>query len=246
MTLILDPAILAAKENMAIGTTIVVDLSTPTPQRWTNRPGGLTVPSILGVLTVTNGGSGYTSAPIVTFSGGGGQAADAIAIISGGAVTALVIISRGWGYTSAPSIALSGGGGTGAAATATIGVTFNYADVAFSPIAESADGSVITGTLTFGNAENTFTNLVTDAANASAPVAVQKVWRDTAGAPIASEIWFEGHLGGPAFEGNQVTIDCAADVGRSGISPTTEWRNVLHSHTPPDDSMSSPLLAGVS
>lgn len=77
-------------------------------------------------IAVTSGGTGYTTAPSITISGTGGAAATAI--ISGGAVTAVVLnpdatygMGAGRGkYTSAPTITFSGGGGNGAAAVATI------------------------------------------------------------------------------------------------------------------------------
>lgn len=67
---------------------------------------------------ITAAGSGYTSAPTVSFSGGGGTGAAATATVSGGAVVALTYTNFGSGYTSAPSISFSGGGGSGAAASA--------------------------------------------------------------------------------------------------------------------------------
>ncbi len=70
--------------------------------------------------TVGTPGSGYTSAPTVTPSGGGGTGFAATANISGGTVVSLTITNYGTGYTSAPALAFSGGGGTGAAATATL------------------------------------------------------------------------------------------------------------------------------
>ena len=69
-------------------------------------------------IALTNGGSGYTSAPAVTISGGGGSGATANATVAGGVVTSLVIANPGSGFTSAPTVAFSGGGGVGAAATA--------------------------------------------------------------------------------------------------------------------------------
>jgi FtsP/CotA-like multicopper oxidase with cupredoxin domain len=79
-------------------------------------------PGPLTNLTLTNGGSGYTSAPLVGFSGGGGTGAAATAQISG--VTSVSVTDAVGGYTSAPTVFFSGGGGTGAAATAQIsGVT---------------------------------------------------------------------------------------------------------------------------
>ncbi len=67
-------------------------------------------------LSVT-GGSGYIGAPAVQFTGGtlaaGGSPASGYALISGGAVTGIVITSPGQ-YTVAPTVTLTGGGGTGA------------------------------------------------------------------------------------------------------------------------------------
>ena len=76
-------------------------------------------------LTVTAQGSGYTSAPTVAFSGGGGTGAAATATIVDGKVTGLTITNAGSGYTSAPSVAFSGGAGTGATATASVGMLAN-------------------------------------------------------------------------------------------------------------------------
>jgi hypothetical protein len=74
-------------------------------------------------VTVGAGGSGYTSAPVVTFSGGGGGfgAAATATIDGGGAVIAVNLVDPGQGYTSIPTVAFAGGGGTGATATAAIG-----------------------------------------------------------------------------------------------------------------------------
>jgi len=80
----------------------------------------------INTIAVTNGGSGYTTAPTVTFSGGGG--ATATTTISGGRVTAIILdrdplavnfFNEGI-YTSVPTITISGGGGSGATANATI------------------------------------------------------------------------------------------------------------------------------
>ncbi|HEY0768731.1 MAG TPA: RagB/SusD family nutrient uptake outer membrane protein, partial [Sphingobacteriaceae bacterium] len=79
-------------------------------------------------ITVTNGGTGYTTVPTVTFTGGGGSGATATATISGGKVSAITLapdpvhgysVTRGK-YTSAPTVVISGGGGTGATATTTV------------------------------------------------------------------------------------------------------------------------------
>ena len=75
-------------------------------------------------LTVTNGGSGYTSAPTVAITGGGGSGATATANLGGGGVNAITVSNGGTDYTSAPTVTLTAGGGTGAAATASLNATF--------------------------------------------------------------------------------------------------------------------------
>ncbi len=78
-------------------------------------------------LTVTAGGSGYTSAPTVAIAGTTGAAtgtpgtgATATATISGGAVTGFTLTNGGSGYTNGAVVTFSGGGGSGATATATV------------------------------------------------------------------------------------------------------------------------------
>ena len=46
-------------------------------------------------ITVTDGGSGYTTAPTVTITGGGGTAARATAFITNGAVTSIEVDDGG-------------------------------------------------------------------------------------------------------------------------------------------------------
>lgn len=79
------------------------------------------VAGTLAAIELTSGGSGYTTPPTVTFSGGGGTGAAATAIIQGGAVVGFTITNEGSGYTSAPTITLADGDGTGATALAVLG-----------------------------------------------------------------------------------------------------------------------------
>ncbi len=58
-------------------------------------------------ITVTSGGSGYASEPIVTVSGGGGSGATAKAILSGDTVSAIVVLTAGSGYVSVPSVSIN-------------------------------------------------------------------------------------------------------------------------------------------
>lgn len=71
-------------------------------------------------ITVTAGGTGYTTAS-VSFTGGSPVSpATAVAVLSGGVVTGITITDPGEGYTSAPVVNITGPG-TGATATAVIG-----------------------------------------------------------------------------------------------------------------------------
>ena len=65
-------------------------------------------------------GSGYSSPPTVSFSGGGGSAAAGTAVLDGNTVKSVTITNPGTGYTSTPTVGFSGGGGSGAAAKATL------------------------------------------------------------------------------------------------------------------------------
>ena len=73
---------------------------------------------VVTAITVTNGGSGYTEAPLVQISApdvAGSPQATATATVSGGAVTAVTITNGGNGYTNPPTIsfiAVSPGAGT--------------------------------------------------------------------------------------------------------------------------------------
>jgi len=59
-------------------------------------------------ITETTLGSGYLLPPAVTFSGGGGYGASAIAVLnSTGGVASYVITSGGTGYTSAPTVTVT-------------------------------------------------------------------------------------------------------------------------------------------
>jgi hypothetical protein len=72
-------------------------------------------------VSITDGGSGYTSAPQVIISGGGGTGATTTATISGGVVTSVSLTFLGSGYTTAPTVSFTGGGATrGATATAAL------------------------------------------------------------------------------------------------------------------------------
>jgi hypothetical protein len=73
-------------------------------------------------IDITDTGSGYTSTPTISFSGGGGSGLAGTVIRVNDRVTAVQITNHGSGYTSAPTISFSGGGGSGATAVAVLPV----------------------------------------------------------------------------------------------------------------------------
>jgi uncharacterized protein YkvS len=79
-------------------------------------------------ITITNGGSGYTSTPSVTITsptGPNGEVASAFATLEGGVVTEIDIISSGSQYTSTPTITISApDSGTTSTATAVMADTY--------------------------------------------------------------------------------------------------------------------------
>ena len=74
----------------------------------------------LSEISVTSGGTGYTSSPLVSIVGGGGFGATATAVITNGVVSKILVETPGQGYISQPDVSISGGGGTGCAATAQV------------------------------------------------------------------------------------------------------------------------------
>jgi len=62
-------------------------------------------------IAVDKGGAGYTVAPNITISGGGGSGTVAKASIQNGAIVSVQVVTQGTGYSSNPTITLTGGGG---------------------------------------------------------------------------------------------------------------------------------------
>ena len=76
---------------------------------------GAEAKAIMGVtVKVVEKGSGYTTAPQVTFEGGGGSGASALAVMDSGQIIDVKMTDPGRGYASVPTLQLSGGGGSGA------------------------------------------------------------------------------------------------------------------------------------
>jgi hypothetical protein len=74
------------------------------------------LPPGVASVTIVGGGTGFSTAPLLTFAGGGGSGAKAVATVAAGAVTVVTVTAAGSGYTSAPTMT-AGGPGTGATFT---------------------------------------------------------------------------------------------------------------------------------
>jgi hypothetical protein len=75
----------------------------------------------VGVIGLSNVGSGYTSAPAVTIGAPNdpnGVQANATATIANGVITSITLSEAGSGYTSSPTVTITGGGGSSGAAVA--------------------------------------------------------------------------------------------------------------------------------
>ena len=83
-----------------------------------NRPFNENYTFEIGDIVVYNGGSGYVTAPAVTFVGGGGSGAEATSTIDAGVVTGITVTKPGSGYTSTPTISIVSSPGTTAVAYA--------------------------------------------------------------------------------------------------------------------------------
>ena len=91
-------------------------------------------------INLVVGGSGYTSVPVVKFTGGGATTqATATATILDGAVTGFTGLTPGAGYTSTPTVTITGGGGANATATANLDVNTSVFASVYNPVPYNFD-----------------------------------------------------------------------------------------------------------
>ena len=110
----------------------------------------------VNTITVTNGGSGYTTAPTVSIaapSGPNGITATAFASILNGSVTEITLITSGSQYTEAPSVTISAPD-TGVTATATATTAPIYYTI-------NSSTPIVSGTTTLTLEENLNNNVST-------------------------------------------------------------------------------------
>ena len=113
--------------------------------------------ALTGSLTINDGGSGYSSNPVVSISGGGGSSAGVTVTptITDGVITAITV-SGGSGYSSAPTISVaaptglaitlvSGGTNYDPTATYNVSVTGGASNTGFAATATVSVSGTITG-----------------------------------------------------------------------------------------------------
>ena len=102
----------ALANSSVVNNSITVTDGTNSWSQSVGNPGvgaSATANTIVGFVigaTITNGGSGYTSAPEVTISGNG-TGATATATLNDGVVTGITIVSAGSGYTTGATITIA-------------------------------------------------------------------------------------------------------------------------------------------
>jgi hypothetical protein len=114
LTVLFPPSVITQPTNAkaAVGSSAQFNVSVsgtaPFGYQWFISSGhvAMAVPFILGggvfSVSITSGGSGYSSVPQVHFVGGSGSGASGTAVINQGTVTAINITSQGFGYTFKP------------------------------------------------------------------------------------------------------------------------------------------------
>ena len=120
-------------------------------------------PGLIKSIYVSNGGTGYATAPTITFTGGGGSGAAATAYVSGGVITRIVVTSAGSNYSSAPTVVITSASGTGAVATANLSAGKVMAGPVTLSMSSNYDGTLYEGIfpISIGEIGQTATNTLT-------------------------------------------------------------------------------------
>jgi hypothetical protein len=182
--------------------------------------GGLINRSIYTV-TVNNMGTGYTSAPDVTFTAApaGGTTATGVCNFdaSTGTVRSITITNAGDGYRVAPTLTFVGGGGTGLAAVAAL-----YQNLSTSVIGQSQKSAIatITGGININSSQGVGSIFVTDGGlgYSSAPTVgfalpvsfINLVTNGGSGYTSAPTVTFSG--GGGATQATGTAVVCQGKV----------------------------------
>jgi hypothetical protein len=110
----------------------------------------------VSTLTMTAGGSGYETAPTLSFTGGAGTGATATATLAaGGTVSRLTLTAAGAGFTIAPAVTITGGGGSGAKASSVVGSGTTAGVVRYLRLVNPGIGYTTVPTLTISGGSGT-------------------------------------------------------------------------------------------
>jgi hypothetical protein len=160
-------------------------------------------------LTLTSGGSGYTSIPTVSITGGGSGATATAALST--TIGGISVTAGGTGYVTTDTVCITGGGGTGA--TATI--------ASVDPVTQAITGISVTNvgtgyssspTITFGNDATCTGSATGTGATAVATFSVGAITLSAAGNqyPSAAIVTFSG--GNPVAGATAATATATSSV----------------------------------
>ena len=79
-------------------------------------------------VTVTNGGTGYSNNPVITFPSSSGFGATATAVVTDGVITAINVTNSGTGYQVAPNVTITDSTGVDATAISDVEINIDQAD----------------------------------------------------------------------------------------------------------------------
>jgi hypothetical protein len=187
------------------GAAQVGEFAAPDATSWVTGGPGAEVESV----TLTTPGSGYTTAPTVALTGGGGTGATATATLVGAGLSGITVASAGSGYSTAPTVTITGGGGTGATATATV------SGGAITGFTVTAAGSGYTSPPTVGLSGGGGTGGAGTAAVTASAVASVTVTNPGSGYTSAPTVAFSGG-GGTAAAGTAVLSAASQTAGIQG------------------------------
>src|SRR6267143_3155283 len=142
----------------------------------------------IGSITITNGGSGYTSNPSVTFSGAAGSTSASASAAVGAVVTGITLSSGGTGYSSGTTVNITDTAGTGSGATAKPVLAFGVASIT---VTSGGAGYSVGDVINFnggGGSGATATVATLGANGAIATVTVTNVGTGYSTAPAVSSI----------------------------------------------------------
>src|SRR5215469_1774994 len=124
----------------------------------------------IGSITVTSGGTGYTSNPTVTISAPGGSGTTATASADVGAViTGVTLSSGGSGYAAGTTVTLPAPGTGGTQATAVPNLRFGVASIA-APAAGTGAGYAVGDVLSFSSGGGASATATVSAVNATGAI----------------------------------------------------------------------------